>query len=422
MDRWGTQTLPLRDPSHPEIYQLATECQALGAELAKEFQNLSGVEAVHHTAAQATAHETINVGCMACNAAFSTITANQPKGDHEKFLCQFCAEVDQAWRDTNDVIFSHQLKYDAQLAAFITTVEGTLQAKWDEIWSHVHSIAEVAGLPNKACLTLALQILDKLPTLPLDLSYSRAIPRMLTYCPESYAFQAWSVPGDRYYLLDNNAQATCLLSLTDQADLDDPSPSRATSPAGSAMPYSPVHSQSCSCSSTPTKGGGGRSWSNSMSSLFSQGTQPESPTTSDPDQDSSGSSASEDDSESDGKGKGGFNDGASDSGSSSDDESTGSSESGSEEATDNKGAQQDSSENEGKGSSSETEGLDTGGSSSTSESTSSPPRCSHYLSWRARIQRRSRRPSSVGMPASWTKTLASGGTKKLVRASDNGQA
>ena len=29
------------------IYQLATECQALGTELAKQFQNLSGFEAMH---------------------------------------------------------------------------------------------------------------------------------------------------------------------------------------------------------------------------------------------------------------------------------------------------------------------------------------------------------------------------------------
>ena len=136
---------------------------------------------------------------MACNAAFNAITANQPNGDHKKFLCQFCAEDNQAWKDTNDIIFSHQLKYDAQLVAFITTAEGTLQAKWDEIWSHVHSIMEVAGIANKACLTLALQILDKLPTLPLDLSYHTAIPRMLAYCPESYAFQAWSAAGDGDY-------------------------------------------------------------------------------------------------------------------------------------------------------------------------------------------------------------------------------
>ena len=76
-----------------EIYQLPTECQVLGAELAKQFQNLSGLEAIHCAGGQAMAHETINVGHMAHNAAFSTITTNQPEGDHEKLLCQFHAEA-----------------------------------------------------------------------------------------------------------------------------------------------------------------------------------------------------------------------------------------------------------------------------------------------------------------------------------------
>ena len=156
-----------------EIYQLATECQALGAELAKQFQNLSRLEAMHRAMTQATAYKTINAGRMARNAAFSTITANQPDGDCKKFH----AEADQEWKDMNDIIFSHQLKYDAQLGAFITAAEGALWANQDKIWSHIHSIAEVAGLAKKACLTLALQILDKLPTLPLDLSYHTTIPR-----------------------------------------------------------------------------------------------------------------------------------------------------------------------------------------------------------------------------------------------------
>ena len=76
-----------------EIYQLATECQALGVELTKQFQNLSGLEAMHCTMAQTIAHETINARHMACNAAFSTITVNQPDGDHEKFPHQFCTEA-----------------------------------------------------------------------------------------------------------------------------------------------------------------------------------------------------------------------------------------------------------------------------------------------------------------------------------------
>ena len=245
-----------------EIYQLATKCQAVGVELTKQFQNLSRLEAMHRTMAQAMVNETINAGCMAHNAAFSTIAANQPDKDHEKFLCQFCAEANQAWKDKNDVIFSHQLRYDSQLVAFISTAEGTLQAKWDEIWSHIHSLANAASLPHEACLTLALQILDKLPTLPLDLSYHTAIPRMLAYCLETYAFQAWSTTGDGDYLLDNKAQATSFLTqklacMAGGANLDNRSPSRVTSLAastGSAMLSSLGHSPSHYSYMTPVNG------------------------------------------------------------------------------------------------------------------------------------------------------------------------
>ena len=60
-----------------EIYQLAAEYQALGSELTKQFKNLSRLQAVHCPAAQATAHETNNVGCMAHSATFVVATATQ---------------------------------------------------------------------------------------------------------------------------------------------------------------------------------------------------------------------------------------------------------------------------------------------------------------------------------------------------------
>ena len=427
-----------------EIYQLATECQDLGMELTKQFQNLFRLEAMHHTMAQAMAHETRNAGCMACIAAFSAITANESDVDCKKFLHQSCAEANQAWKDMNDVIFSHQLEYDAQLAAFITTVEGTFQAKWDEIWSCIHSITEVAGLPYKACLTLALQILDKLPTLPLDLFYCTAIPRMLAYCPESYAFQAWSAMGDGDYLLDNNAWATSMLSLklmcmAGGANLDGPCLSGAASPggsAGSAMLCSPVPSPSHSCSRTLAKGGGGRSQSSSTSSLFSQGIQPESPAASNPNAGSSGSSASEDDSESDGEGEAGSDDGASDSSGSSDDESSSSSESGSEEASDDEGTQQDGLDNEDEGSGSETERSDAGGGNSPSKSdhAESPPKASQPAKKAPEVNLNTSQMlslpdlDSMDLEEEWKikqhpgQRPASGGTKRLVRASDNGMS
>ena len=306
---------------------------------------------------------------MACNAAF-TVIANQL--DCEKFLCQFRAEADQAWKDTNDIIFSHLLRYDSQLVAFISTAEGTFQAKRDEIWSHIHSLADAASIPHKACLTLALQILNKLPTIPLDFSYCTAIPMMLAHCPESYAFQPWSTTGDGDYLLDDNTQATNLLTqklthMAGGANLDDRSPNKAAS--GSAVLCSPGHSPSHSHSRTPANGKErSRSRSNSVSSLFSQESQPESDAASDSDDGSDEDSVSQDGSKSEEEGEVGSDGGASNSSGGSDDESSSSRGSGSEEATEDEGAQQDGSENEGKGSSSEMEGSDAGGSSSPSKS------------------------------------------------------
>ena len=56
------------------------------------------------------------------------------------------------------------------------------------------------------------------------------------------------------------------------------------------------------------------------------------------------------------------------------------------------------------------------------KSTSMPPRCSHYLTWTARILRRSEGPSGTGTPTSWTQTSASGRTKRLVMATCNGMS
>ena len=149
-----------------EIYQHAAECQALGSKLAKQFQNLSRLEAVHRTAAQAAAHKTINAGCMAHSTAFGIATATQTDKECESSMHRLHTRANQAWKDANEVIFSHLLKYDTQLAASISTAEGNLQAKGDEIWTHVHSLVDTANIPHRVCLPLALQTLDQLPAIP----------------------------------------------------------------------------------------------------------------------------------------------------------------------------------------------------------------------------------------------------------------
>ena len=147
-------------------------------------------------------------------------------------MCMLHAKANQAWKDANEVIFSHLLKYDTQLVASISATEGTLQAKRDEIWRCVHSLTDTANIPHRICLPLALQTLDQLPAIPWDLSYCAGIPLMFAYGPESYDFQTWSTTRDGEYLLDNDAWATNLLSC------------KLACMAEGAGPYDPTH-QSC---------------------------------------------------------------------------------------------------------------------------------------------------------------------------------
>ena len=71
--------------------------QAMGTQLAKEFQQLSGLEAMHHATAQATAHETINRGHVERGAAYNILMhANAPDKKWEKTLWKLHREANQA--------------------------------------------------------------------------------------------------------------------------------------------------------------------------------------------------------------------------------------------------------------------------------------------------------------------------------------
>ena len=195
---------------------------------------------MHCATAQAAAHDTINAECMAHSATFGIATATQTDEECESSMHRLCAEANQAWKDANEVIFSHLLKYDTQLVAFISATEGTFQAKHDEIWRHIHSLMNT----HRICLPLALQTLDQLPAIPWDLSYHTGIPLMFTYGPESYDFQTWSAARDGDYHLDNDAWVTNLLScklacMADGAGPNNPSPIRAASPADLASSATP---------------------------------------------------------------------------------------------------------------------------------------------------------------------------------------
>ena len=280
-------------------------------------------------------------------------------------------EANKASKEANDVIFSHLLRYDSQLVAFILSAEATLWDKCEEVWRHFNRLVETANISPQTSLALALQTLDWLPTILWDLSYSMGIPMMFAYGPELYELQPWGIVGDADYLLDSHTQATNLLyhklvHMCDGVSPDDPSPSRVASPASSAMLNSLAHSptRSCSCSRTPpceTKME--RSCSSSVSSTHSQEVKPKSPAGSggkdSDDNDSTSQEGNETDEEdeanSNGEAPGDRED--SDSKSSDSEDSNG----GSEIADHNKGAKESNSKAEGSDAESDSSSSETDG-------------------------------------------------------------
>ena len=96
--------------------------------------------------------------------------------------------------------------------AFISNTKATLQEKQSKIWRHIHSLMDMAGLPQNSCLDLALKILNQLPTIPLDLSYHTPIPMMIAYMPESYAYETWCGDGQGTPTLGEEVKASHLLT------------------------------------------------------------------------------------------------------------------------------------------------------------------------------------------------------------------
>ena len=141
-------------------------------------------------------------------------------------------------------MFNHQLLYDGQLMAFSSNAERTLQEKQDEVWGCVHKLTDMAGVSHNTCLGLALQVLSKLPTIQIDLSYHMPIPMMLAYGPESYAYQTWCEDGGETSSLSGEARASHLLTwkpewLACGGRIDDSSSDRSACPAHSACSTAP---------------------------------------------------------------------------------------------------------------------------------------------------------------------------------------
>ena len=184
----GPSTPRLTIDQANSIFSLASECQALGVRLAKEFQVLPGLEAIHCNSIQGTVHETLTLGRSTWEATYSAILQdNIMEVECEAVTHCLCSEADAAWKEMHKVMYNHQLEYDQQLATFLKETETTLSNMRDQVWVAVCTLAENEDITFNDCLSLTLQVLHLLPQIPVDGSFQMQIPLIITYkrwCPE----------------------------------------------------------------------------------------------------------------------------------------------------------------------------------------------------------------------------------------------
>ena len=172
------------------IFKWVAECQVLGIKLAKEFQVLSGLEAMQCNSIQGMVHETLTLGHSAWEAAYSAILWDEvSKAEHKAMTHCLCSEADAAWKEMHEVMYNHQPHYNRSLSTFLVDTETTLNKMRDEVWAAIRTLAENEGITFDACLGLALQVLNLLQQIPVDISFQTQIPLIITYCLESSIYQ-----------------------------------------------------------------------------------------------------------------------------------------------------------------------------------------------------------------------------------------
>ena len=199
LSTWPPNSFP-SGPSTPwltidqanSIFGLTSECQALGIKLDKDFETLSGLEAIHHNSIQGMAHEMLTLGHSAHEAAYAAILWDDiTEAERESMTCSLHSEADAARKKMHEVMYNHQLEYDWQLSDFLKEVEAMLANMRDQIWTAVCTLTESKGVTFEDCLSLTLCILPLLLQIPVDILYKTQIPLTIAYCPESLVYRRW---------------------------------------------------------------------------------------------------------------------------------------------------------------------------------------------------------------------------------------
>ena len=101
-------TLQLTIDQANSIFGLASECQALGVKLAKDFQVLSGLETIHCSSIQGMAHETLTLGHSTQEAAYAAILWDDiMEAECEATTCRLRSKADAAWKKMHEVMYTH---------------------------------------------------------------------------------------------------------------------------------------------------------------------------------------------------------------------------------------------------------------------------------------------------------------------------
>ena len=61
----------------------------------------------------------------------------------------------------------------------------------DQVWATIRALAENEGITFNDCLGLALQVLNLLLQIPVDISFQSQIPLTIAYCLESSVYRRW---------------------------------------------------------------------------------------------------------------------------------------------------------------------------------------------------------------------------------------
>ena len=199
LSTWPTNSVPSRPSTlrltidqANSLFRLTSECQVLRVKLAKHFQMLSGLKAIHCNSVQRTAHETLTLGHSACKAAYAAILWDDiTEAECKATTCRLHSEADAAWKKMHEVMYNHQLEYDRWLSDFLKEAEEMLANMRDQVWTAISTLMESEGVTFEDCLSLVLCILPLLLQIPVDVSYETQILLIISYCPESLVYRRW---------------------------------------------------------------------------------------------------------------------------------------------------------------------------------------------------------------------------------------